>query len=270
LFRKALGYSLNLKEPKSFNEKIQWLKIYGELEQYSKYVDKYDVRAFVKEVIGEEYLIPLIGIYDTFEEIDFNLLPSSFVIKATHGSGWNLIVDRKEELDLKDAEKKIKQWLKESFYQLTGERNYRGIIGRILIEELLRDPSGDLKDYKFFCFDGKPKYIEVHGNRYTDHRCSNYDLEWNLLPVKSGIENLKEPVDKPKQLKDMLEICSILSKGFSFVRVDLYNTKGRIYFGELTFTPANGFEPISPREMDYKFGSYLDLNEYRKGLLSEA
>jgi len=268
-FRLRHGYELDLKDPKTFSEKIQWIKIYGHTERLSKYVDKYQVREFVRMKIGEEVLVPLIGVYNKTKEIDFQSLPDSFVIKATHGSGWVVIAKNKNNLDWYAAREEIDQWLKTNFYRIAGEPSYRAVKGRLVIENCIEDPSGDLKDYRFFCFHGRPMYVAVDGHKYTGYKsaiCKRdiYDVEWNKLPFKIVYENWHDPVARPDKLEDMLEICRDLSQDFPFVRVDLYLTEGRIYFGELTFTPFSGMKPFTPVRYDRIFGEHLDLNHYSR------
>jgi len=261
-FKRSHGYEPNFTSPKTLSEKIQWIKVYGQPERFSKYIDKYTVREFIKEKVGEDLLIPLIGVYQRTKEIDLKLLPNSFIIKTTHGSGWNIIVKDKTALDWDLVKKKIDTWLKSRYDRITGEANYKPIKGRILVEEYIEDPSGDLKDYKFFCFNGEPRYIQVDGTRFTAHKRDIYDLSWSKLPMKLFYENLSQPVAKPEKLDHMIEICRKLSQDFVFVRVDLYFTRGRIYFGELTFTPESGMVPFTPVQYDYIFGELLDLTKY--------
>lgn len=248
-------YKLNLSNPKSFNEKVQWIKYFGELELLANYVDKYEVRQYVINKIGKEYLIPLIGVFGHANEIDLSRLPKSFVIKATHASGWNIIVQDKNTLDWEMKKGIINQWVSSSFYQITGERNYKLIKGRVVVEEFLEDPSGDLKDYKIFCFSGEPKFIQVDACRYKGHQRDLYDINWNKLSVSYGHENIEKSIEKPNRLKDLLEIARKLSEDFTFVRVDLYYTNERIYFGELTFTPCQGFEKFTPTQFDFDLGA---------------
>jgi hypothetical protein len=264
MFKQRHGYDLNLKEPKSFSEKVQWFKLYGRLEYVSKYVDKYMVREFVKSTLGEKYLIPMIGIYEKVNEIIFDLLPNSFVIKATHGSGWNILVPDKSNIEWITVKNQMNDWLSSNYYNWHGEPQYRSLKRRIIIENYIRDASGDLKDYKFFCINGYAKFILVYSERNISPKTDVYDLEWNRLPIKLGRENLAKPAAKPEALDEMLQISHTLSRGFPFVRVDLYFSNGRIYFGELTFTPGNGMTNIDPVEYDYLFGSYLDLIPYNK------
>jgi hypothetical protein len=261
-FKRIHGYDLNLKSPKTFSEKIQWIKLFGNLKRFSKYVDKYEVRQYVKERIGEEYLIPLIGVYDKVEQINMDNLPDSFALKATHASGWNLIVNDKTKFIWENKKKQVRKWLNSSYYQRTGEANYRNIKPRVVIEELIKDPTGDLKDYKIFCFHGEPKFIQVDGDRLKNHIRDIYDLNWDKLPVRYYYPNFDERVAKPSCLNELLNIAQKLSIGFAFVRVDLYFTNEKIFFGELTFTPENGLKPFKPNDYDGIFGQHLDLNRY--------
>lgn len=264
-FKRAHGYALNLQNPKTFSEKIQWIKLYGHLECFSKYVDKYAVREFIKQRIGEQYLIHSIGIYERVEDIDYEALPNSFVMKATHGSGWNLIIKDKKMADWNCARETMRKWVASSYYKKYGEPVYKPIKGRVIIEEYLDDPSGDLKDYKIFCFSGKPKYIQVDSERFKDHKRDFYDLNWNKVPMKiAPIDYLPDLHVKPVKIEEMLELSHKLSQGFPFVRVDLYCTCGHIYFGELTFLPSAGLAPITPIEYNLLLGELIDLNSYSK------
>ncbi|MEW9671616.1 ATP-grasp fold amidoligase family protein [Ammoniphilus sp. 3BR4] len=261
-FKRLLGYKPNLENPQTFQEKLQWIKLYGNLERFAKYTDKYEVRKFIKRRIGEKYLIPLFGVYKKVDDIEFNSLPQSFIMKATHGCGWNIIVKDKSKIDWNDATEKMRNWVNSNYYQLTGQRNYKPLKGRVIIEKLLQDPSGDLKDYKFHCFHGNPLYVVVHGGRYTDRRSDVYDMNWHKLPFKfAKKKNFSRSVEKPKRFHEMVAIARKLAKDFAYVRVDLYYTNDRIYFGELTFVPTNGYTR-APLEYGKLFGSLLDLNKY--------
>ncbi len=236
-FRDHFGYPLDLKNPKTFQEKIQWIKVFGDLERFSKYVDKYAVREFIKERIGEEYSIPLIGVYERAEDVDFDTLPDSFVIKATHGSSWNIVVKNKYELDQSQAREKMKKWINSNFYKVNGERNYKPLKGRILIEKYIEDNKMYIKDYKILCFKGEPKYIIVED--HIEHKVNVYDLDWGKLPMSFTRGNISFPIPKPKKLDEMVELSRKLSKDFPLVRVDFYHVNDKVYFGELTFTPTN-------------------------------
>lgn len=262
-FKEKHGYELNLENPQTFNEKIQWIKKYGNLERYSKYVDKHEVRQYVKKRIGSQYLVPVIGVYKKVEDIDVKSLPNAFVMKATHGSSWNVIVKDKWQLDWPAARAKANGWIKRNYFTYSGERCYKPLKGRVIIEKFLQDRTGDLKDYKFFCFHGKPEYIKVIGDRYGDYKCDQYDLEWKRLPQMYKRNPFPKPVKKPNHFKEMKEIVHKLAHGFPFVRVDLYYSNNRIYFGELTFAPKGGYEPLTFK-YDLKLGKLLDLKKYNQ------
>lgn len=256
---------VDFNNPKYFGEKIQWLKLFGNLEKYNDYVDKYLVRDFIKKEVGEEYLIPLIGVYDSPEEIDYKKLPKKFVIKLNTGSGYNIIVKDKNELDQKKTNKTLKKWLSEDYAKMKKEPQYKNIQKKILIEEYICDSKDELLDYKFFCFDGKVEFLKIDYDRYNDHKVNFYDEKFNRINMKEGnFKNSEIDVDKPKNYKKMIEICEILSKKFQFVRVDLYNLNGKIYFGELTFTPAAGINPFKPLEKDLKISSMIKTEKKHK------
>lgn len=243
-----------------FGEKMQWLKLYGNLEKYSDYVDKYKVREYIKDIIGEKYLIPLISVYNNVDEIDYNKLPNEFVMKLNHGSGYNVIIKNLKEENINKINKKLNKWLKEDYYKIKKEYQYKNVKKKIICEKLIEDSNGDLLDYKFFCFDGKPEFVKVDFERFKEHKVNFYDNNWNLLNMKEkGYENYKKECKKPKNFDEMLKIAEILSKKFQFVRVDLYNVDGKIYFGELTFTPASGKHPFTPLEMDKKIAERIKI-----------
>lgn len=262
IFKLKHGYELNLKNPRTFNEKIQWMKFYGHIDKLYPFIDKNDVRDYVREKVGANYLIPQIGCYSKSRDIDFNSLPKRFVIKATHASGWNLVIENKENINIQETKRKIDRWIKDSFYKLTGEINYKNIKGRVVIEEFIEDVSGDLMDYRFFCYNGEPKFVQLDSYADTKKRRNIYNTEWNLLDCKCSYENILNGIEKPFNFDEMLNIAKKLSEGFNFVRVDLYNVNGRVYFGELTFTPQNGMGEFNPVEYDYKFGESFELKSY--------
>lgn len=261
-FRHYHGYACNLEQPETFSEKLQWLKLNGGLERLSPYVDKYRVREYVQQKIGRQHLIPLIGHYSSVDDIPFDLLPQSFVIKATHGSGWNQIVPDKDALNWNEAKQKITGWLETNYYDMTGETNYKPLIGHLVIEALLDEPKGDLKDYKFFCFNGNPILIQVDSSRFNEHKRDFYDVNWNRLDIQYRFPNSESLLPVPDQFQQLLSVSSCLSESFPFVRVDLYLHQNHVYFGELTFTPGSGFVTFTPKEYDVMLGSLLDLNRY--------
>lgn len=251
----------NLKNPKTFNEKIQWLKLYDRNPYYTKLVDKYEVKKIVADIIGEEHIIPTLGVWDKAEDIDFVSLPNQFVLKATHDSGRVIICKDKEKLDKEWAKKEMAKSLERDFYALTREWPYKEVPRRIIAEAFIEDPSGDLKDYKFFCFNGKPQYFKVDFERFIYHRANLYDLNWNLLPFEESAypsdQNRKH--QKPINFDKMIELVKILAKQFTLIRIDLYNANGKIFFGEITFYPNSGMVRINPTEADIKLGKMLKL-----------
>mgnify|MGYP003571350465 CR=1 FL=1 len=253
---------INLKAPKTFNEKLQWIKLNDRKNIYTTMVDKYEAKKFISNIIGNEYIIPTIGIYDNFDEINFDYLPNKFVIKCTHYSGDVIICNDKKKFDILKAKIKINKILKKNLFYFAREWPYKNLKPRIIIEELLENPNGDdLKDYKIFCFNGKAKLFKIDFDRFTDHRANYYDLEKKILPF--GEEICPPDFDKdlliPKSVDEMMRIASILSKDTFFLRVDFYEVHGKIYFGELTFFPAAGFGKFIPEDWDKKLGDLIEL-----------
>lgn len=260
-FARSYKKVLNLKNPKYFGEKIQYIKLNCNLERYSKYVDKYEVRKFVQSRVGEEYLPKLHGVFEDAKEINFEDLPSKFVLKMTNGSGGNIICKNKSDLDIEHSIKLLNKWKDEKVYKYTRENQYKNIHSKIICEEYLEDETGSLRDYKFHCSKNKVHMIEVHTDRFTNHKENYYDPNWNELDVickapKSSF------IKKPSELDKMKELAKKLSKNLPYVRVDLYCVKNKIYFGELTFTPANGTDPMYPLDKDIELAKIIDLNEY--------
>ena len=257
------GYKLDLKNPRTFLEKLQWQKYFGKIEEYSKYIDKYEVREYVESVIGDKYLVPLVGVYHTVEEIPFNKLPGSFVIKATHGSGWNIIIKDKSNINWQHCQSKLNKWLHTNYYKKTGEINYKDIKPRIIIEEYLNEPSGNILDYKLWCFNGKFQFIGIHGDRHIKAKAVLLDDDWNPLPIYyPDIPEWDEIPLRPNKLSEMIEVAEKLSAIFPFVRVDLYYVIDKIYFSELTFTPGDGFNISLPKDLDLKYGRLIPLEKY--------
>lgn len=264
-FRGQMGKKLDIKHPVTFNEKMQWLKLYDRKPLYTQLVDKYEVKKYVANKIGEEFVISTYGIYSSFDDIDFTALPDKFVIKCTHDSGGLVICDDKKKINIKQTKKKINSSFSRNYYYLGREWPYLNIKPRIIIEEYIdcQTDSG-LFDYKFYCFNGIPKLCLVCANRYKSGglvKCF-YDMSWN----KMNIARTKEPVynveiEKPSNFDEMVVIAKKLSKNFIFLRVDLYNVKGRILFGELTFYPSSGFEGFNPNVWDKKLGSWIELDD---------
>ena len=260
---------LDLKEPKTFNEKLQWLKLYDRNPEYTKMVDKYEAKKYVSNLIGEECIIPTLGIYDNFEEIDFDKLPEQFVIKPTHTSGDIFICRDKKQINYKKLKKTINRWLKRKYYYVHKEWPYKNIKPRIIIEKYMEDSAQyELKDYKFMCFNGKVKCSFVCSDRYGEGglKVDFYDLEWKKMPFQRHYPNSNQDIPKPRKYELMIELAEKLSEGIPFVRVDFYEINGKVYFGELTFFPGSGFEEFTPEKYDRILGDMLELpKEKREG-----
>ena len=262
LFRSKVGYSLNLDNPQSYNEKLNWLKVYDHNPLYTTMVDKYAVKNYVANIIGDKYIIPTLGVWDRFEDIDFKKLPQQFVLKCTHDSGGQIIVKDKDKLDIKNARKKINKSLKRNFYLLAREWPYKNVKRRIIAEKYMEDSvTHDLRDYKFFVFDGvvKALFIATERGSGEEVKFDFFDAEFNHLPFTQGHPNADVMPSKPSRFEEMKEIAARLSKGFPQLRVDFYEVNGQVYFGEITIFHFGGIEPFEPREWDYKFGEWMSL-----------
>lgn len=263
LFFLRMHHRLNLEKPQTFNEKIQWLKLYDRRPIYTQMVDKYEAKKYVSQIIGEKHIIPTIAVYNSVEEIDFDKLPNQFVLKCTHDSGGIVICKDKSKLDFDNARRILANGLKRSFYYRNREWPYKNVVPRVIAEEYKVDESGyELKDYKWFCFDGQPKALFIATDRVNPNEETKFDffdMDFNHLPVTNGHPNSKIMIKKPVGFEKMKSIASKLSKGFPHVRVDLYDINGSIYFGELTFSHWSGLVPFEPQEWDYKFGSWINL-----------
>lgn len=256
------GKKLNLNNPKTYNEKLQWLKLYDRKPEYINYVDKYEVRSYISETIGEKYLIPLIDVYNSVDEIDWGNLPEKFVLKCTHGSHCNIICTDKNKLDIELAKAKLNRWMGKSWYWFGREWVYKEVKPRIICEKYMVDNSSEgLKDYKFLCFDGKPKTIFIAKGLGVDRRSDFYDLNFNHIPVKQYNKNSDERTYKPSSFKKMVELAERLSEGIPHVRVDFYDINDRVYFGELTFYHFSGLRNFEPEKYDELFGKWLELPE---------
>lgn len=253
---------IDLENPKTFNEKLQWFKLYDHNEKYHTLVDKYAVRDFVAEKIGEEYLIPLCGgPWNSVEEIDFSSLPEQFVIKCTHDSQSVTVCRDKASADIDAIKNKLSKAMKADYYKFGREWAYKDVKPRIVAEKMIIDSEGNLpNDYKFFCFKGQPKMIQVDYDRFSGHKRRLYSADWEIIPCKyEYADDEKHEIEKPPMLENMLEVCRKLSEGLEFVRVDLYNVDGKIYFGEMTFYPESGFGHIVPEKYNELWGSWIEL-----------
>ncbi len=262
IYKKRMGYDLNLNRPSTFNEKLQWLKLYDRNSLYTKMVDKFEVKEFVATHIGEEYIIPTLGVWNNFDEINFTELPNQFVLKCTHDSGGLLVVTDKNSLNRMDVQKQFEKCLRRNYFYPGREWPYKNVKPRVIAEKYMEDSdSGDLKDYKFFCFNGKVKCFKSDFDRFVDHRANYYDIDMNLLPFgeKVCLPDFSREFDKPENFEKMIQLAEKLAEGIPFLRVDFYNVNGKIYFRELTFYPASGFGKFEPEEWDEILGSWIKL-----------
>lgn len=251
----------NIKNPRTYNEKLLWLKLHNKKREYSIMVDKYEVKGYVREILGEEYIIPTLGIYNKFNEIDFQTLPDKFVLKCTHDSGGVFICNDKKHFDINKVRRKIDESLKKNFYYDFREYPYKDVSPRIIVEQFMVDESGvELKDYKFFCFNGEPRMLLLASDRSNGTRMNFYDMNFALLPVyRKEHPNSNDFITKPKGFEEMIKLAKILSKDIPHVRVDFYDINGKIYFGELTFFSASGLVPFYPQEWNEIIGNWLIL-----------
>ena len=263
-YRAKMGKKLDLQTPKTFNEKLQWLKLYDRKPEYTKMVDKFEAKKYVAEKIGEEYIIPTLGVWNSFDEIDFDKLPDQFVLKCTHDSGGLVICRDKSKLNVEEARKKIEKSLKTNYYLHGREWPYKDVKPRIIAEKYMEDKSNaSLTDYKFMCFGGRVYSTFTCTNRFSDDgiHVTFFDKEWNVMPFERSYPADKNGVPKPLNYKKMVELAEKLANGIPFVRVDFYEVREKIYFGELTFFPGSGMEAFQPEEWDYKFGEWITLPE---------
>lgn len=270
-FKHSVGYPLNLENPRSYNEKLQWLKLNDIHPEYIQMVDKASAKDYVASIIGEKYIIPTLGVWNSVEEIEWNKLPNQFVVKSTGDSGGVVVCKDKNKFNQKEAIKKLKSLGERDYYKYSLEYPYKNVPHRYIAEAYMEDESGfELKDYKIFCFNGTPRFLFVAtGRQQNDTRFDFYDTEFNHLPVLNGHSNADVWPTKPENFEEMLDVASKLSQGIPHVRVDLYNINGKVYFGELTFFHWSGMVPFEPVEWDYKFGEWLKLpesTESKKGL----
>lgn len=257
LYFVMFGRIPNLENPVTMNEYICSTKISDEKLEYAKYTDKYEVRKYVSQMIGDEYLNKIFGIYDSFDEIDFSNYPQKFAMKATHGSSYNIIVTDINSFDKKEAKQKFDIWLKENFYLKDREKNYKNIKPRIMCDEFLEPKSGELEEFKLFCFNGKVGFIQ-HNKQINGKRYDNiYNPNWGKMDVKYGYNNFENDI-LPNNRNELIRVAEKLAQSFKFVRVDLYDVDERIIFSELTFHSGGGLIPFQPKEYDYKFGYLIN------------
>ena len=263
-FHALMGYDLDLDDPKTFNEKLQWLKLHDRKPIYTTMADKYAVKEYVASIIGNEYVVPAFGVWDRFEDIDFKSLPDQFVLKCTHDSGGLVICTDKEQIDWDKAKHKIQKCLKNNYFWRGREWPYKDIKPRILAEKYMVDEeTKELRDYKFFCFDGVPLYLFIATDRQKGDdqvKFDYFDIDFNRLPMRQAIHpNSTYDIPKPDTYDEMVDIASKLSKGIPQVRIDLYEVNGRVYFGEYTFYHHCGLVPFIPEKYDRIFGDHITL-----------
>lgn len=256
---------INFKNPKGFNEKLQWLKVNDRRPEYSQLVDKLAVRDHISKVLGEGYLIPLLGKWESFEDIDFNTLPEQFVLKCNHDSGSTKVIKSKSSLtaeNINEMRAFYTKRLKQDFYYAGREYPYKGIKPYIIAEQLMvneAEPQKSIEDYKFFCFNGEPKIMFVATDRTTDCRFDFFDMDFNHLDLVNIHPNADKPIPKPEKFDEMKEFATKLSQGMRHVRIDLYEINGNIYFGEYTFFHGGGFQLCEPPEWERKLGDWIDI-----------
>jgi glycosyltransferase len=258
----VFGKRLRLKNPQTYSEKLQWLKLHEGDPIYTRMVDKAEAKKYVTEIIGEEYIIPTYGVWNHFDEIDFDKLPDQFVLKTTHDSGGVIICKDKKTLDKNAAKVKLEKSLKNDYYYTSKEWPYKNVVPRIIAEKYMEDESGELCDYKLFCFDGKMKALFIATDRFTSGEETKFDFfdeNFNHLPFTNGHPNATKPIKKPESFQQMKDLAEKLSQKIPHVRVDFYCTNGKIYFGELTFFHWGGFKRFEPEEWDFKFGEWFKL-----------
>ena len=264
-YRGVFSKKLNLENPQTFNEKLQWLKLYDRKPEYTTMVDKYAVKKYVADKIGEEYIIPTLGVWNNFDDIDFDKLPNQFVLKCTHDSGGLVICKDKSKLDIKAAREKINKSLKRNFYYLGREWPYKDVPPRIIAEKYMENrDTKDLRDYKFFCFDGVPQVLFIATDRQSEGEETKFDffdMDFKHLDLINGHPNSNISIDCPNNFDKMKYLARILSKGIPQLRVDFYEINGRTYFSELTFSHWSGMVPFEPEEWDYKLGQWIKLKD---------
>lgn len=262
-FQSKLEKELDWNVPATFNEKLQYLKLYDRRPEYTRMVDKYKVREYITEKLGAQYLIPLIGVWDDPEKIDFSVLPEQFVLKCNHNSGLGMCICKdKSKLNIRKVKAGLRKGLRQNYYLTGREWPYKNVPRRIIAEQFMQSDAGGLTDYKIHCFNGEPKLILVCKDRFAPTGLTEdfYTPQWEHLDLRRPTHpNATEPMAKPDELDQLLEFSRILSKDIPFLRVDFYIVEGHVYFSELTFFPASGFEKFEPEEWDQTLGDWLKL-----------
>lgn len=260
----ATGKKLNIDDPRTFSEKLQWLKLNDRKPEYTIYVDKYEVRSYIEKNIGQEYLIPIIGVYNNVDEIKWDLLPNKFAMKCTHGSGTNIICIDKGKLNIEVSINKLKKWVKKNWYWYGREWPYKNVKARIICEQFLTDNDEPPEDYKVMCFSGEAKLIQVHFNRFSkSHACDYYDINWiksNISKMNKGVPNSNAIIPRPVFLEEMITLSEKIAKDMYHVRVDWYIVRNKLYFGEITFYSASGFSDFDKEDDNILLGSWINID----------
>lgn len=265
-YKVLMGKKLDLNNPKKFSEKLQWLKLNDRQDIYTTMVDKYEVKEYVARKIGDEYIIPTLEVYSSFDEIDFSKLPENFVLKCTHDSGGNIVCRDKSKLDFLKSKKKIESTMKKNFYYAAREWPYKNVKPRIIVEQFMKDEKqrNGLIDYKFYCFHGKPQFLYVSEGleNHSTAKISFLNLDYSFADFqRPDYQHFRKLPVKPVNYNKMIEIATKLSQNIPFVRVDLYEINNKVYFSELTFSPCGGFMKFEPEKYDEKIGEMIDLNQ---------
>lgn len=267
-YKKVHKREIDFDNPSTFNEKLQWLKLYNRRPEYTVMVDKYQVRTYIENKIGAQYLVPLLGVWDDPDEIDFSALPEQFVLKCNHNSGLGMCICKdKKQLNISKVKKGLRKGLKQDYYLTGREWPYKNVPRKIIAEQFLQSDAGGLTDYKVHCFNGEPKLILVCKNRFADTGLTEdfFSENWKHLDIRRPSHpNAKQPIPMPDEMVEILELAKKLSAGIPFLRVDFYIVDHKIYFSELTFFPASGFERFEPDQWDYTLGSWLTLPQKMK------
>lgn len=257
-----LGKFPNIDNPSLYTEKLQWLKLNDHNPLYTKVVDKYEVKEVIAKLIGEKYIIPTLGVWDNPEDVSFDSLPDKFVLKTTFGGGSDgvFICKDKTQLDIKNTIENLRKSYNTDPFKRAREWPYKNVPRRIIAEQYMEDDSGELRDYKFYCFNGEPKVMLLASNRFTAHNFNYFDMDFNILPITSAMgAQSNSTMEKPSCFEEMKEIASKLSKGFPHVRVDLYSCDGNVYFGELTLYDSSGYDDLNSEEWNQRFGDWITL-----------
>lgn len=258
---------INFNNPKTFNEKIQWLKLNYRNEEYTKLVDKYRVKQYITKLIGEEYVIPTLGVWNNVDDIDFKSLPEKFVLKCNNDSGGIVICKNKKDFDEAKAKSFLKERLKNNGYWYGREWPYKNVKPCIIAKKYMEDSiSKDIKDYKFFCFNGSMEFFDIDIDRFIEHRANYYDRNGNFLPFGKTYcpPDYTKKIEMPKNLDKMIELAETISHNTVLSRIDFYEIDGQVYFGEITFYPGSGFSPFTDEKWDYKLGDMIDLPNIKK------